>query len=151
VYRFEPRPRGAASSVASTPPRAPPVQPQPEAPTQFLVEQPPRELERARRQLLDQWASIEGGGGLESSTSWGATSGWARYEPRNSPTPQPAPSPVAALPPSAPPVFGGAALERRDVDGHADLLQLVANHRRGAFEVRPPFLRHQGEARRLVA
>jgi CheY-like chemotaxis protein len=111
VHHFEPRPRGSASSVASTPPRAPAARP-PEAPTQFLVEQPPRELERARRQLLDQWASIEGEG-LESSTSWGATSGWARYEPRNSPAPQPAPA-VAPPAPSAPPVFGGAALERRD-------------------------------------
>jgi hypothetical protein len=69
------------------------------------VEQPPRELERARRQLLDQWASIEGEG-LQTSSSWGATSGWNRYEPRTSPTPQ---APAA---PSAPPVFGGAALER---------------------------------------
>ena len=109
VLRFEPRPRGAPpppaqAPVVSTPPVSAP------ADTQFLVEQPPRELERARRQLLDQWASIEGEG-LESSSSWGATSGWNRYEPRTSPLPQPAPPPPL---PSAPPVFGGAALERRD-------------------------------------
>ncbi|MDP1825727.1 MAG: response regulator [Archangium sp.] len=116
VHRFEPRPRG------STPPPAPPAVPAVSMPspvpaaapadTQFLVEQPPRELERARRQLLDQWASIEGEG-LQTSSSWGATSGWNRYEPRNSPAPQPAPPPPA--PPAAPPVFGGAALERRDL------------------------------------
>jgi hypothetical protein len=111
VHRFEPRARGSTPpAVASTPspvPAAPPADPG----SQFLVEQPPRELERARRQLLDQWASIEGEG-LESSSSWGATSGWNRYEPRTSPTPQPRPVPPPE--PSAPPVFGGAALERRD-------------------------------------
>lgn len=105
VHHFEPRPRG------STPPPTAPVAstPSPAPGSQFLVQEPPRELERARRQLLDQWASIEGEG-LESSSSWGATSGWNRYEPRNSPVPQ-APPPR----PSAPPVFGGAALERRDL------------------------------------
>ncbi len=114
VHRFEPRPRGATPVPA--PPAAvapPPAAPEP-ATTQFLVEQPPRELERARRQLLDQWASIDGEG-LESNSSWGATSNWARYEARTSPVPLPAPgpAPVPAAAPSAPPVFGGAALERR--------------------------------------
>ncbi len=117
VHRFEPRPRGStplprptpvASTVASTPS---PV-PQQDS-SQFLVQEAPRELERARRQLLDQWASIEGNEGLESSSSWGATSGWNRYEPRNSPVPLP--PPPAPEKPSAPPVFGGAALERRDL------------------------------------
>lgn len=111
VHRFEPRPRG------STPPRpvpaAPPATPATPASSQFLVQEAPRELERARRQLLDQWASIEGTEGLESSSSWGATSGWNRYETRTSPVPQaPPPAPEKA---TAPPVFGGAALERRDL------------------------------------
>ncbi len=121
VHHFEPRPRGATPVPAPAPEPTSPVAAAlsaDAAATQFLVEQPPRELERARRQLLDQWASIEGEG-LESSSSWGATSGWARYEPRMSPAPQAAPvvaPPAPVVPPaaSAPPVFGGAALERRD-------------------------------------
>ncbi len=122
VHRFEPRPRGATPVPTRRPPEpvAPVSSPSGETPsTQFLVEQPPRELERARRQLLDQWASIEGDG-LESSSSWGATSGWGRFESRTSPAPQPAPvttptpAPQAPQVPSAPPVFGGAALERRE-------------------------------------
>lgn len=100
VHRFEPKPKGARPS--------PPRPPRPE-PSQFLVAAPPRELERARQRLLDQWSAIEGEG-IESESGWGATSGWNRYEPRNSPTPQRAPEA-----PSAPPVFGGAALERRDL------------------------------------
>ncbi len=103
VHKFEPRPRG---STPSSPPM--PSSPTPDPGSQFLVEQPPRELERARKQLLDQWASIEGEG-LQTSSSWGATSGWNKYEPRNSPAPQP------PARPSAPPVFGGAALERREL------------------------------------
>jgi CheY-like chemotaxis protein len=115
IHRFDPRPKG---EPAPTPPRQPAAPPPPEAPgpTQFLVEQPPRELERARRQLLDQWASIEGEG-LEAASSWGATSGFGRHEPRMSP-PRPPPAPKAPAPapetPLHPPVFGGAALERRE-------------------------------------
>ena len=109
VHHFEPRPRGAAAAPAVAAP-TPPDGPAASAASQFLVEQPPRELERARKQLLDQWASIEGEG-LESSSSWGAMSGWNRYEPRTSPVPQPAPVSTS----SSPPVFGGAALERRDL------------------------------------
>ncbi|MDP3157629.1 MAG: response regulator [Archangium sp.] len=109
VHKFEPRPRG---STPSSPPMPVPVpsSPTPAPGSQFLVEQPPRELERARKMLLDKWASIEGEG-LETSSSWGATSGWNKYEPRNSPVPQAVPP----ARPSAPPVFGGAALERRDL------------------------------------
>ncbi len=107
VHKFEPRPRGAPSA---SPPMPVPSSPSPAPSSQFLVEQPPRELERARKQLLDKWASIEGEG-LQTSSSWGATSGWNKYEPRTSPSPQPVPP----ARPSAPPVFGGAALERRDL------------------------------------
>ncbi len=107
VHKFEPRPRG---STPSSPPVPMPSSPTPEPGSQFLVEQPPRELERARKQLLDKWASIEGEG-PQTSSSWGATSGWNKYEPRNSPVPQPVPPSR----PSAPPFFGGAALERRDL------------------------------------
>lgn len=117
IHRFEPRAKGAP---APTPPRQP-VAPVPAAeepgPTQFLVEQPPRELERARRQLLDQWASIEGEG-IEAASSWGATPGFGRHDPRMSPPPpQPAPKAPAPAPevPLPPPVFGGAALERREL------------------------------------
>ncbi len=98
VHRFEPKPKGARPS----PPRPA------AASSQFLVAEPPRELERARQHLLDQWSSIEGEG-PQVDSGWGATSGWNRYEPRNSPVPQRAPEA-----PSAPPVFGGAALERRE-------------------------------------
>ncbi|MBL8914114.1 MAG: response regulator [Archangium sp.] len=117
VMKFEPRPRG------STPPPRTSVpaqqflpQASPPGPTQFLVEQPPRELDRARRQLLDQWASIEGEG-IETTSSWGAAPGWGRYDSRTSPVPQPMPMlrpPPPIEVPAAPPVFGGAALERRD-------------------------------------
>lgn len=100
VHRFEPKAKGARPS--------PPRPPRPE-PSQFLVAAPPRELERARQRLLDQWSAIDGEG-IESDSGWGATSGWNRYEPKNSPVPQRAPAA-----PSAPPVFGGAALERRDL------------------------------------
>jgi CheY-like chemotaxis protein len=115
VHHFEPRPKGAAPTPppARSTPAAPAPAPAPDA-SQFLVEQPPRELERARRQLLDQWSSIEGEG-IESTSSWGATSGWNRYEPRTSPLPQAAPQPPPPAEPSHPPVFGGAALERRDL------------------------------------
>ncbi|MFZ5441584.1 MAG: response regulator [Myxococcota bacterium] len=120
VHHFERKPKG------STPSRPPVAEPPPAdaAQTQFLVEQPPRELERARRQLLDQWASIEGEG-IETSSSWGATSNWARFESRpSSPPSQPAappPPPAAPVPvaPSVPPVFGGAALERRELPAPA--------------------------------
>ena len=120
VHRFEPRSRGYQGSptlsfaAPAVVPASPPAPVPPSGPgSQFLVEQPPRELERARRTLLDQWASIEGEG-LQTSSSWGATSGWNRYEPKSSPTPQPPP-----VVPSAPPVFGGAALERRDLHAAA--------------------------------
>ncbi|MGV3619993.1 MAG: response regulator [Archangium sp.] len=109
VHRFEPRPRGARPS----PPR-------PAAATsQFLVAEPPRELERARQRLLDQWSAIEGEG-LATESGWGATSGWNRYEPKKTPLPQRAPEV-----PSAPPVFGGAALERRDLPPSAPLKALA--------------------------
>lgn len=111
VHRFEPRPRGHSAPAPVLP--VPATSPSPAPGSQFLVELPPRELERARRQLLDQWASIEGEG-LQTSSSWGATSGWNRYEPKTSPVPAP-PPPARPSPPRAPPVFGGAALERRDV------------------------------------
>ncbi len=99
VHRFEPKPK----SERPEPPPAPP------ASSQFLVAEPPRELERARQRLLDQWSAIDGDG-FQGESGWGATSSWNRYEPRTSPVPQRAPEP-----PSAPPVFGGAALERRDM------------------------------------
>lgn len=102
VHRFEPKPKGARPS----PPRAAPPQ---AAQSQFLVAEPPRELERARQRLLDQWSAIDGEG-LEADAGWGAMSGWNRYEPKKSPVPQREPEA-----PSAPPVFGGAALERRDL------------------------------------
>ena len=47
-------------------------------------------------------------------------------------------------------VDDGARVERHDVDGEADLLQLVADDRRAALEVRPALLREQREARRPV-
>lgn len=111
VHHFERRPLPVA------PPSIAPVAPPAEAPpaaSQFLVEQPPRELERARKQLLDQWAAVEGEG-LESVSSWGPTTGWARFEAKPVTAPAPAPSVPPAPELSVPPVFGGAALERRDL------------------------------------
>lgn len=104
VHRFEPRPKGARP----TPPPPARAEPPRSSPSQFLVAEPPNELERARRRLLDQWSSIEGEG-LQSDSGWGATSGWHRYDSRSTPAPQKPPEP------EQPPVFGGAALERRDL------------------------------------
>lgn len=94
VVHFEPRPRGAA-------PAAPPPA---NEPSQFLVETAPSELERARSQLLDKWATV-GDDGLESQSTW-APVGWSR-------TPEPfrLPPPAEAIS-LKPPQFGGAALER---------------------------------------
>lgn len=99
VMRFEPRPRAAMPPVAAEPP--------PQAQTQFLVEAPSSELERARTQLLDRWTAVSDDG-LDSPSTW-APVGWARPAelPRAAPpAAQPAPEPLKA------PVFGGAALER---------------------------------------
>jgi CheY-like chemotaxis protein len=95
VVRFEHRARGAAP----TPPAF-----RGGAASQFLVEAAPRELERARAQLLEKWASVEEDG-LEAPSTWAPVE-WSR-------TPEPfRPPPPAEARPLKPPVFGGAALKR---------------------------------------
>lgn len=92
VVHFEPKARTATSAPAT------------DDGSQFLVESAPRELERARSQLLEKWASVDEDG-LESQSTW-APVGWARApEPHRLRPPEPS----IAL---KPPVFGGAALER---------------------------------------
>jgi CheY-like chemotaxis protein/TolA-binding protein len=93
VVRFEPKARQRAGTPGS-----------PAQDSQFLVESPPRELERARSLLLEKWASVDVEG-LGSESTW-APVGWARAP--EGPRPKP-PEPAVAL---KPPVFGGAALER---------------------------------------
>lgn len=82
----------------------------PAAPSSFLVAEPPRELERARKRLLEQWASLDSDS-LAGTTVWAAASSWHRSESTE-------PKPVQReLKPSTEevskprPVFGGAALE----------------------------------------
>ena len=100
VVHFEPRPKSAAP--------VPQPAPTPDESSQFLVESAPRELERARTQLLDKWASVDEEG-LESQSTW-APVGWARAAATTSEAPRlKPPEPAIAL---KPPVFGGAALER---------------------------------------
>ncbi len=95
VMRFPPTPRGAPGSSPSAPPTSAPS-------SAFMVASAPRELDRARRTLIESWAQVDSDG-LEASSTWAPVPGWTRVDV--APTP---PSPV----PSRPPVFGGAALER---------------------------------------
>ncbi|MER2563367.1 MAG: DUF4388 domain-containing protein [Myxococcaceae bacterium] len=116
VVHFEPRPR-----VPGQPPTMPavappePIAPAPAPePSQFLVEKPPSELERARASLVDAWSKVDTEG-IEGSSTWAPMSGWSKPAPQAAP---PAPMPVQAPAPAAPvepprePVFGGAAKER---------------------------------------
>lgn len=105
VLTFERRPRRVAPpQAASSAPQDPPPA------SAFLVEQPPRELERARRALLEAWDAVEGDG-LGALGSWGPSVGFGKQEAKPA---QPAPAPPPPEPEvSIPPVFGGAALERR--------------------------------------
>ena len=117
VVHFEPRPRvpGQPTMPAVAPPE--PAAPAPAAapePSQFLVEKPPSELERARASLVDAWSKVDTEG-IEGSSTWAPMSGWSKPAPQAAP---PAPMPVQAPVPAAPvepprePVFGGAAKER---------------------------------------
>lgn len=113
VVHFEPRPR-----VPGQPPTMPvvaPPEPAPAAapePSQFLVEKPPSELERARASLVDAWSKVDTEG-IEGSSTWAPMSGWSKPAPQLAqPSPVPAPAPVAPVEPPREPVFGGAAKER---------------------------------------
>lgn len=97
IHTFEPKARVPG---APPPPPRPPAQPDSSL---FLVEKPPRELERARAQLLDAWSKMDSEG-LESGSTWAPFPGWTRVETK----PEAAPAQEAAKPP----VFGGAAIER---------------------------------------
>ena len=109
IYHFEPRPRLPGAPPA---PAAAPSPPKPADQSAFLVASPPRELERARRTLVESWAQIDGDG-LEASSTWAPVPGWTRVEaPRPAVTPAPAPAPAPALVELREPVFGGAAIER---------------------------------------
>jgi CheY-like chemotaxis protein len=107
VVHFEARPR-----VPGVAPGTPPVtEPSPEpaaAPSQFLVEKAPTELEKARTSLLDAWATVDTG--LEASSTWAPMSGWSRPV-TSSPSGITAPTPAPAFEQKEP-VFGGAAKER---------------------------------------
>ncbi len=117
VVHFEPRAR-----VPGQPPTMPAVAP-PEpvaaapvvapAPSQFLVEKPPSELERARASLVDAWSTVDTEG-IEGSSTWAPMSGWSKPAPQMAqpaPVAVSAPTPVPVEPPREP-VFGGAAKER---------------------------------------
>lgn len=105
VVHFEPRPRvpGQPSPLAAS---QEPVAAQPE-PSQFLVDKPPSELERARASLVEAWSTVDTEG-LESSSTWAPMSGWSRP----SPIPAAAPSAAGLQDAARPPTFGGAAKER---------------------------------------
>ncbi len=105
VVHFEPRPRvpGQPSPLVAPPE---PIAPDPE-PSQFLVDKPPSELERARASLVEAWATVDTEG-LESSSTWAPMSGWSRP----SPIPAAAPSAAGLEEAARPPTFGGAAKER---------------------------------------
>lgn len=104
VVHFEPRPRvpGQPSPLAATP--EPVAAPEP---SQFLVDKPPSELERARASLVEAWSTVDTEG-LESSSTWAPMSGWSRP----SPVPAAAPSAAGLQDAARPPTFGGAAKER---------------------------------------
>ncbi|MDP3234903.1 MAG: response regulator [Myxococcales bacterium] len=104
VVHFEPRPRvpGQPSPLAATP--EPVAAPEP---SQFLVDKPPSELERARASLVEAWSTVDTEG-LESSSTWAPMSGWSRP----SPIPSAAPSAAGLEDAARPPTFGGAAKER---------------------------------------
>lgn len=113
IIEFEAKPRPPRSSGSTTEPQSEHAPaPKPAAPppgsSQFLVDQAPSELQRARAQLLDDWARVEGDGGLESTSTWAPVRGWSKFEgsspsgPSGSPPPQPAVAPL----------FGGAAITR---------------------------------------
>lgn len=121
VVHFEARARIPGQAPGVMPPVAPAPAPEPSAPTpaatpsQFLVEKPPSELERARASLLDAWATVDTG--LESSSTWAPMTGWAKSSPSGLTAAPPPPAAPAAPPAPAPvaqkePVFGGAAKER---------------------------------------
>ncbi len=99
VVEFEAKPKapGAQRAAATAGPPVPS--------SQFLVDQAPGELQRARQQLIEDWARVEGEDGLESL--WAPAKGWSKVEARSAqpPTGQPPE-------PTKPPVFGGAAVER---------------------------------------
>ncbi len=105
VVHFEPRPRvpGQPSPLAAPPEH---IAPDPEL-SQFLVDKPPSELERARASLVGAWAAVDTEG-LESSSTWAPMSGWSRP----SPIPAAAPSAAGLEDAARPPTFGGAAKER---------------------------------------
>lgn len=105
VVHFEPRPRAPGQpSPFAAPPE--PVAAPPE-PSQFLVDKPPSELERARASLVEAWSTVDTEG-LESSSTWAPMSGWSRP----SPIPAAAPSAAGLQDAARPPTFGGAAKER---------------------------------------
>lgn len=101
IVHFEAKPKGLTPApTPAPPPRA--SGPGADGPrSQFLVESAPTELERARRQLLEDWSSVEGDS-LDSHSTWAPVPGWVRTESR--------PGMPAMSPPVAPPVFGGAAV-----------------------------------------
>jgi CheY-like chemotaxis protein len=97
VVHFDPKPRVPGQPSAEPVPEEP-------APSQFLVDRAPTELERARASLLDSWSAVDSDG-LEATSTWAPMSGW------NKPGPTPRPSPAHPVA-TNPPVFGGAAKER---------------------------------------
>ena len=122
VVEFEAKPKLPGQPRISSPsaapkgqlaPPPPPAGPPPADGSQFLVDQAPRELQRARQQLLDDWAKVEGDDGLESMSTWAPVRGWAKPDSRASTASVSPPSPLPfASQPSQPPVFGGAAIEK---------------------------------------
>jgi CheY-like chemotaxis protein len=103
VLHFDPRPRSAQPEAETPVPATPPSN------TQFLVETPPGELSQARQHLLEAWSKMDTEG-LASTSTWAPVRGWSKPEPQP-PTPAAPPAPAAPRP-SAPPIFGGAALEK---------------------------------------
>ncbi|MBL9038094.1 MAG: response regulator [Archangium sp.] len=105
-----------ASVPAPTPAPAPAPAAVPEPGSQFLVESPPREVARARSQLIDDWARLDTDS-LESSSTWAPVKGWskaegARHQSQQTPLPQPSVKVSPSSTPSKPPFFGGAATEK---------------------------------------
>ncbi len=102
VVHFAPRPKGPPTAempamVVGGPP--------PTNASQFIVEPPPsRELEHARRSLVEDWSRLDTEG-ITSQSTWAPVPAWTRAETRPA-------APVPAPRPSRPPIFGGAALER---------------------------------------
>ena len=90
VHQFTPRPKHAPGPVAK------PL-------SQFLVQPPSSEIERARRRLLDDWQASEPGG-IEG-VAWAPTPSFVRGASDEPPQAQSVPSTHV----SKPPILGGAA------------------------------------------